>query len=149
MIRCNPRGLCSWDFLMDGDGGEHAELTFDWLGEGGTLDVNGTLLEVRKQGIFSGEWELSDRGERLASVRKWMLSWNFEITAPLGVYWLRRSSLFTRGMGLTGEGTDCVIEPEHAFTRRARITGEWANFPIVAFAFWLTVLMWRRKSRND
>ena len=75
MIRCIPKGLCSWDFLLEDDG-YHASVEFLWLIENGTVEVDGQSLDVRKHGVLSG------------------------------------------------------------------------NFPTVCFAFWLTVLSWRRTARN-
>ena len=52
-------------------------------------------------------------------------------------------------MSLEGSGLDCSIAPDHGFTRRASITGEWSDFRVVAFAFFLTVITWKRAANNN
>lgn len=54
----------------------------------------------------------------------------------------------SRSMRLSGAGMNCLIAPDHAFTRRASITGEVGDFRITAFAFWLTALLWRRAASS-
>jgi hypothetical protein len=147
MIYCSPRGICSWNYLLDGEG-HRAEAGFNWAGEQGRLMVDGRLLEVRKIGWLSGKWELVEgsfvlgRAEKSSAFRR-----SFELTSPRGGQGLLKAvSSFGRSMKLTGSDANCVISPVHVFTRRATIEGEIRDFRTVAFAFWLTVLIWRRQS---
>jgi hypothetical protein len=57
MIRCTPKGICSWNFFLDGDG-HHAALEFNWGSEQGNITVNEMPFTVRKHGVFSGHWTL-------------------------------------------------------------------------------------------
>ncbi len=57
MIRCRPKGICSWDFFLDGEG-HHASLDFNWLSEQGAITADGTSFEVCKHGVLSGQWTL-------------------------------------------------------------------------------------------
>ncbi|QJE98972.1 hypothetical protein [Luteolibacter luteus] len=147
MIRCSPRGICSWVFLLDGDG-HHAETRFSWIGEQGCIVIDGEPFEVRKVGFFRGQWEMVGasglivRAKKTSAFRR-----SFELSTPHGGLGLLKSvSLFGRSMDLSGTAADCVIAPVHAFTRRATIEGEIRDLRIVVFAFWLTALIWRRGS---
>ena len=120
------------------------------MDEFGSLTVNGELYEVRKPGWLSGEWELVEGSLVLIHARKTSaFKRTFELTGPgSSQTGLHASSAFSRSMELAGSGANCLIAPVHAFTRRATIEGEIRDYRIVAFAFWLTVLLWRRAAKN-
>ena len=53
MIRCKPKGICSWDFFLDGHG-HRPTLQFNWLDKHGTIIGDALSSDVRKHGVFSG-----------------------------------------------------------------------------------------------
>lgn len=149
MIHCVPRGLCSWRFILGGDG-HAAETEINWVGEQGSLLIDGTFHEVRKLGWLSGEWELVDGVSVIAHARKpSAFTRTFELTGQAGQSVLSAQSAFGRTMELIGSDANCVIAPAHPFTRRATIEGGVRDFRIVSFAFWLTVLTWRRSANSN
>ena len=147
MIQCLPEGICSWNFFLLGDGHE-GRTEISWPGENGYLEVDGVRLQVMKQGFFSGSWELVANGDVVATAKKRAFSRSFEIRSGELVYSLNPESL-GRTMCLSRNGESAMIKPVHLFTRRARIEGGVEDFRILCFAFWLTVVLWRRRSRNN
>lgn len=148
-IQCNPRGLCSFDYILTGSNGEEAEARYPMMSEHGELIINGIRLAIRKGGLLSGTWRLEENGQVLAEAKKQGLSYSFDIETDLIAYRLERPSFWSGAMRLTGPDTSCLIERVHSFTRRARISGEIGNFSIAAFAFWLTGMLWRRSSQGS
>ena len=55
LIRCMPKGICAWDFFLDGED-HHASLEFNWIGEQGAITADNIPFEVRKHGMLSGHW---------------------------------------------------------------------------------------------
>ncbi len=149
MIQCTPHGICSWDFILEGDG-HLARVAFDWIGESGKLVIDGRQHDISKHGIFSGRWTLDARMNHLFTAQKNNpFTRSFEIYGTFGSAILGANSAFGRTMTVAGEGIDCTISPAHPFTRRASIAGHFDDFRLVAFAFWLTTLTWRRAARNN
>ena len=152
MIRCIPRGICSWNFILEG-AGHRASLEMNLLGEQGTIIADEISYEVHKHGVFRGQWTLDDAGVSVAAAEKVSaLKRMFEIHGPDGLLVLRAVSALGRSYRLdrSGEMFGTII-PDHAFTRRATIeiyADEW-DFPTVAFAFWLAVLTWRRAANSS
>jgi hypothetical protein len=64
---------------------------------------------------------------------------------------LKASSAFTRAFEIKCDDRRVgTIRPDHAFTRRAEIEcAEVVPERIQLFAFWLTVLAWRRAANNN
>lgn len=119
-------------------------------GEQGGARVDGVQFEVRKAGWLSGEWSLVENGRQVVLARKSSaFRRRFELMGPAGPAMLEASSAFGRAMELNGAGVSCRIIPAHAFTRRATIEGSFEDFRVVAFGFWLTVLLWRRAANNN
>jgi hypothetical protein len=149
MIRCIPKGLCSWNFDIAGLG-HSASADLDWLGEQGNITVDGEYHDVRKHGAFSGHWTLEANATPVASAQKSSIfTRTFELKTSSGAVILRTQSALVRTMLLEGAGFDGVIAPVHPFTRRATITGQISDFPTACFAFWLTLLLWRRDDQHD
>lgn len=152
MIRCIPRGLCSWDFLLDGEG-HQATLEFNWLSEQGAVTADGTRLEIRKHGVLSGHWTLEHEGNEVASAQKSnAFSRTFEIQDPSGHLVLRAVSALGRSFHLERSGeVVATVSPDHLFTRRAtiEILAEQWDLPTVCFSFWLVVLTWRRAASSS
>lgn len=149
MIRCTPKGLCSWNFDIRTSG--HAgTVEFNWLGEQGTITSDGESFEVRKHGVFSGQWTLDSKSQTVATAQKSsVFTRSFELATLAGTVVLRAQSAFGRTMLLEGAGFDGLIAPAHPFTRRATIGGPVPDFHVACFAFWLTVLLWRQAAQRD
>jgi hypothetical protein len=152
MIRCIPRGICSWNFVLDG-AGHQGILELGWMGEQGAITVDGIPFDIQKHGMFSGRWTLNHEGQEVASAQKsTAFTRTFEIQDPSGELVLRAESALGRSFRL--ERSDDVIatvRPDHAFTRRASIeilTKQW-DLPTVYFSFWLVALMWRRAAQSN
>lgn len=149
MFSCSPKGICSWDFFLSGEG-HSAETHVNWVGEQGTLTVDGTRYTISKDGIFSGKWNLETGSEVIFSAQKSnAFTRSFEIAGAESPVVLSAQSPFKRAMRLEGSGHDCTIAPDHAFTRRSTIDGRWNDFRLVSFAFWLTVLLLRRQASQS
>ena len=152
MIRCKPKGICSWDFFLDGED-HHANLEFNWLGEQGAITADDTSFEVRKHGRLSGHWTLDQGRESVASAQKSSaFTRTFEIQSAEDTLVLCAESAFGRGFRVERSGQVlATIRPDHAFTRRATIEAfgpKW-DFPTVCFAFWLVVLTWHRAAQSS
>ncbi|MHC4848771.1 MAG: hypothetical protein ACYTEG_09985 [Planctomycetota bacterium] len=152
MIRCTPRGICSWAFELEGEG-NRASLEFDWASEQGEIVINAKPFRVRKHGPFSGSWTLERNGEQRASARKdSAFSRAFEITFAKETLTLEAASAFQRKMILESDGeVVATFDPDHACTRRASITTHRhaCDFALLCFSFWLTVQMWRRAAKKN
>jgi hypothetical protein len=152
MIRCKPKGLCSWDFVLDGEG-HQASLAFNWVGEQGAITADGRPFEVRKHGVFSGQWTLDQDGEAVVSAQKSSaFTRTFAIQNAEETLVLCAESAVGRSFRLERSGEVlATIRPDHAFTRRATIAirASHGDFPTVCFAFWLVVLTWRRAASNS
>ncbi len=99
---------------------------------------------------MSGTWVLQQNGRELMMARKPNpFTRTMEILYGGNRYLLEAKSAFGRTMILSGRGTSCEITPAHSFTRRASISGQWEDFTTVAFAFWLTSLMWKRAAQSN
>jgi len=149
MIECLPCGICSWNYDLSGDS-HRAETILRVLGEQGGLRVDGESFAVTKEGVWSGRWRLeSDSGTLFTAQKASAFMRTFEISGREGGAVLSADSAFKRTMRLEGDHANVTISPVHAFTRRAVIAGEAADFRLVAFAFWLTALLWRRAASNN
>lgn len=149
MIHCVPRGICSWNFLLEG-GGHSGSTEINTWSEQGTLTADGQHFQVAKGGWLSGEWTLQDGSGVIARARKISaFTRTFEISSPGGPLTLKAVSAFGRTMTLTGPGAECTFAPDHAFTRRSTIQGNLGDFRMVTFAFWLATLLWRRAANNN
>jgi hypothetical protein len=149
MIECLPRGICSWNYDLEG-GGHRAQTMLGAWGERGGLQVDGEFFDVVKEGIWSGRWRLeSGSGTVFTAQKVSAFMRTFEIAGREGGAVLSAESAFGRAMRLEGERVNVTIRPMHVFTRRAEISGEAADFRLVAFGFWLTALLWRRAASNN
>lgn len=118
------------------------------FGEEGALEIDGTSYQVAKDGMFSGSWNLMRGSSAIYRAQKNNpFTRSFEIVGE-AVHTLSAESALTRAMRLTGPGHSLVLAPLHPFTRRATVVGSWSDLRLVAFAFWLTTLMWRRAASD-
>ena len=166
MIRCKPKGICSWNFFLDGED-HHAYLEFNWRGEQGAITADDTSFEVRKHdvgewkgikrlfglGIFSGHWTLDLDRESVASAQKSSaFTRTFEIQNAEGTLLLCAESAGARNFRVErSDEVMATISRDHALTRRATIEtlAEKWDFPTICFAFWLVVLIWHRAASGS
>jgi hypothetical protein len=142
-------GIGSWNYLLEGDGCS-TQTELNRMSESGRLIVGPSYHEVLKQGFMSGTWVLEKNDRELMAARKPNpFTRTMEIVHGGNRYLLESKSAFGRTMLLSGRRTACEITPAHSFTRRASISGQWQDFMTVAFAFWLTSLMWKRAAQRD
>lgn len=151
-ILCKPRSLFNWNFEPSGS---------DWSGstllrhftEQRELVVNGQTFAVVKDGFFSGQWRLEENGKTILTAHKPNpLTRRFLLTGQGVSATLAAANPLRRVMVLSTARRSVEIRPGHPFTRRARITGD-AGDEIdarqAAFAFWLSILTWRRAASNN
>ncbi|MDF1754489.1 MAG: hypothetical protein P1U89_17020 [Verrucomicrobiales bacterium] len=125
-------------------------MNFDLWTETGEIKTHDDHFYIQKHGAFSGKWSLETGSETLAIAEKFSaLTRQFDITAGGEDMELRAESAFTRNTLLTGGGYYVSYCPVHAMTRRATISGEWKDFTVVAFGFWLTALTWKRAQQSS
>ena len=151
MFDCLPRSLFSRDFDVRGLSSGPAAVEFELFTEQGRILCAGEEYLIRKHGVFSGRWTLERGGAVVADARKVSaMSGRFEISGPSPLLTLRPVSLMGRSYEITS-GYQVVggIRPEHAFTRRTSVYCE-GSVPesVQLFCFWLTAMMWRRRSRS-
>jgi hypothetical protein len=147
MINCKPNGLCSWDYLLYGD--IDGLVSINLMRESGEINISGDSYSVEKEGAFSGTWFLGKNGKTIASAEK-ESAFTRSITISYGgdEFFLEANSMFSREMTFNGPGTSLTIAPAHSFTRRATISGTNKDPVPTAFAFWLTVILWRRTQNS-
>ena len=149
MIHANPMGLCSWDFSLNGEGLQ-GETRINFFTENGSIHLNGDAYEVRKQGLLSGKWVLEQHGKTLVTAHKENpFTRTIGFTAPGGAHRLSAQSMVGRTMVLTSPGSSVHIAPEHPFTRRATLSAAGQDPRVTVFAFWVTILLWRRADNNN
>lgn len=152
IIRCQPKGMCSWNFLLKGED-HHASLEFNWFTEQGAIIADGIPFKVHKHGISSGYWTLGDDGDPFASAQKSSaFTRTFEIQNTHDTLVVRAESAFGRSFRVERSGDAiAMIKPDHAFTRRStiEILGQKWEFPTICLAFWLVVLTWRRAASSN
>ncbi|MCA9187595.1 MAG: hypothetical protein R3E01_35540 [Pirellulaceae bacterium] len=148
-IRCLPQGICSWNFYVT-DGARNASIEFNWVGEQGRIVVDGVVYDIDKGGWLSGHWELNLDGQRICSAQKASIfTRTFDMTTETGQIRLSAVAPVSRSMRLEGDGFSADIVPVHPWTRRTNITGTIPDLAVACFAFWLTVLLWKRQAEND
>jgi hypothetical protein len=149
MIECLPASVCSWNYLLRGNGHE-ARVDFNWMGEQGRLWIDSQEYRIEKDGLFSGSWRmLSDQGTLFTARKTSPFTRTFEIAGNSIQANLHAASAFGRTMILDSGGEQSVIAPAHPFTRRASMSGICGDFRLAAFGFWLTGLAWRRAAHSS
>lgn len=147
VIRCLTKGICSYDFRLEG-GGRQADLRLEWLVEQGSIETGNEVLEVRKHGPLSGHWTLENGGSATAWAQKSnVVTRTFELEDSMAMYTLHARSALGRSFRILKlEQEVASIKPDHPWTRRATIVAHFdsVEFTTLAFAFWLVVLTWRR-----
>ncbi|MBN2216561.1 MAG: hypothetical protein JW719_04210 [Pirellulales bacterium] len=152
MLRAHPKSIFSWNFSITKGSVLVANLTMNWMGERGSLDVHGARYDLYRQGWLHGAFVIAtDRlvvaqaGKSSPFVRR------FDVAYGHHRLCLTARSPFTRAFGVYDESGEIgSIYPDHFLTRRATIAlPESIALPVQAFLFWLAVLMWRRAANSS
>ena len=147
-IACIPTSIFSWNFTLHG-AQEPVTLQTNWMSEQGSLFIGSRQYQITKQGFFRGEWHLLENGKTLWQARKPnAFTRGFELSSRNKQYTLSPSGL-GRTMSLHGPNTSLTLAPDHAFTRKASIQGNGDDLAQAAFAFWLTILVWKRAAKSS
>ncbi|MCX7009741.1 MAG: hypothetical protein NTY53_21280 [Kiritimatiellaeota bacterium] len=152
MIRCDPMGICSWNYRLTGEAEEQtATIEIYWPGEQGAITTPSVHYQVVKLGMFSGTWQLGLNGKIVAMAEKPNpLTRRFEIKFGEETAILEAESPLSRIMVLsTPDGKSGVITPAHPFTRRATMEDTGLPFELHCFAFWLSAILWRRAANSS
>jgi len=153
LLRCVPKGICSWDFRVEGEAGRIGSTGLRSRKEQGSVELGGTTHEIVKHGMMSGRWSLTDGDgrERIAARKPSVFSHRVLLMHAETTYTLQKRGWMSRSFELLGEGEEPLlrIEPDHAFTRRATLRAEeLVPMEMLLFAFWLVTLMWQREARD-
>ncbi len=152
MIRCDPMGICSWSYRLTGAAAEQtATLVIYWPGEQGAIATPNGNYQVHKPRMLGGVWQLELNGDVVAVAEKPNpFTRRFEIKSGAGSAVLEADSPFSRNMVLAApDGKSGLIAPAHPFTRRATMEETGLPFELQCFAFWLSVILWRRAANNS
>ncbi len=149
--RCLPIGLCSWDFRIVHDATVVARTHHDWLTEQGSLEIGARRLSVVKPSAMIGGWSVQEDGATIASALKpSAFARRFNVTDSGGDYELA-ANVMSRRFDLRKDGAAVVsIAPDHLLTRRSSIQADDSvRIELMTFAFWLSVICWRRAARSS
>lgn len=150
IIACKPLRPLSWSYFLEG-GGHEAIWKKRLMSEQGSFLIDDESFEVQKRGPGSGTWFLVQGEETRCTARKTSaFRRRFILTSPMGGLQLEPVRAIGRTFYLGTRDGDLVamISPKNVFSRKAEIdvkTAE-ADFPTIVFAFWLTIIMWRREA---
>ena len=151
-LTCLPESICSWDYLVTiSDSDVAASVEFNFMSEQGNITLDSSYYDI-KHTWLSGEWSLESDGRVIAiAIKPNPLTRFFEVSYDSRELVLRAESPFTRSFAIEQDNRFLgMIEPMHPFTRRATVDcSSSVPIPVQIFLFWLTVLMWKRASRNN
>ena len=89
MLRAVPRSIFSWNFDVYLDRELIASIGMRWFGEGGSFEYAGGRFDLRKTGVFSGEFSLEENGRVIAEATKTAMVRMFEVRWAGESYTLR------------------------------------------------------------
>ena len=150
MLRALPRSIFSWNFNVYLDRELIVAIDMRWFGEGGSFEYGGRRFDLRKAGVFSGEFSLEENGRVIAEATKTTMVRMFTIRWAGESYTLRALSPLTRRFVIEQQGEVVGgIGPDHPFTRKSSIQLP-GGMPaeVGVFMFWLVALMWRRSQNS-
>lgn len=143
-ITCLPRGICSWDYILEGPDGEGLIQMNNWSDKGHIV-WNGETFDILKPNSLRNQWVMERDGIPVSHSRKTgVFSRTIGIECHGDVFTLAPESWMSGSMRLTGNHVSAVIRPQHAFTRRSTISGSWDDPLPVLFAFWLFAVISRQ-----
>ncbi len=151
MLRAAPVRPFSNKFSVHDGSEEVATLKIGWFSDNGFATVDGKDVRLSRERFFSGAFRLEIDGVVLARARKPSIFRNrFEVEIENARVHLDRESVISRSFVLRGGGeTLGRIDPEFAFTRKARIDlpDDWPT-ALQLFVFWLVLIIWKRMNHT-
>jgi len=148
MLQIVPTHWYSWDVTVTDESRPVADIALSWLGETGTLTVDGNTYDVHREGLMSGTFVLEHAGRVLAQAEKpSVFRREFVIRHADREYTLRPQSFFGRAyVLLDGSRQLGSLAPKGPFTRGAAADlPHDLPLPLRMFIVWLTVVLWRRQ----
>jgi len=149
-IDCLPQGICSWQFsftIKDQD----IVSDVGRFRDQGWFSIDGERYQIEKESLFGNAWSVKHRGMTVVRAEKaGIFSRCWEIKYHQQTFQLQPTSLFARGLALVKNDKPLLqINRKHPFTRRAvlELQDDALAPELVAFAFWLSTVIWRRKAR--
>lgn len=152
MLTCLPQSLCSWDFRVVRSGEPIASIKTHFLTEQGSIHLQNQEWTIRKISFISGQWTLERDGTILGKAHKQnIFSRTFDVKFENSQWILKAKSAFGRGFEILHNNRPIgMIDPVHAFTRRATIScPEELPLPTQLFCFWLAMITWRRAQNSN
>jgi len=151
MLNAVPRSVFSWDFEVFDDTGMLAVMDVAWLKEGGSFDYCGKTYKLRKAGVFSTNFSMTEDGHPVAGAEKTPLRRFFEVESHEKTYALSALHPFTRKFKVVCDGVIVgEIFPYSIFARSCKVdTSEDIPVPLQIFMLWLVILMWRRTRKSN
>ena len=147
MMEASPTRWFSWDYTVLEDGRPVCLLEMSSWRERGQFEVHGDDYEVSREGLISGAFELSGRGDVLATaVKPSAFRSRFVLDYGRSRYVLKTRSAFRREMVLL-EDDEVVgtLKPRGVFSRSMAINLPTVlPMPVKVFIVGLTVILWKR-----
>jgi hypothetical protein len=148
MLQIEPLRWFSWDFSVDRDGRQIAELDISWWRERGELVIDGATYAVVREGLLSSDFRMmAPDGSVVATASKpGLFRRRFDVVFGGHTVTLQARSPWGRTMDvlLDGRGVG-AITPAGIWTRRASADlPDTLPRPVQVFVLWLAVLLWKR-----
>ena len=150
MLTVVPTSWLGWNFQVQGPTSEAiAEVRLSSWRERGRVVVAGSTYEIYRDG-WVGPFILQGPDDSIGAIAMKPSVWRreFQIAHEGQRYALKATGAFRRACGLfRGERRLGSIAPTSWSSRRATVElAEELPRPMVAFAIWLTLLLWKRES---
>jgi len=149
MLRAEPTGWFAWNYkILRGDLC-FARIDVDWARPRGEVTIDREVYEVAREGLMSGAFVMSRRGQVLASaIKPSVFQRRFEIDHDGSSYVLESRSSFLRKFVVLGaDGREIgAVRPVRLLSRKA-IVDMPPDMPLElqVFLTWLVLVMWKRQ----
>jgi len=149
MLQIRPMRWFSWDFAVERDGREVAELDISWWRERGALTITGQTYAIAREGLIAGDFRMTapDHSVVATASKPSVLRRRFDIVCRGHTVVLEARSAWRRTMDVLLDGRAVgAITPSGAWTRRASAElPDALPLPVQVFVVWLAVLLWKRE----
>ena len=148
MLHIEPLRWFSWDFTVDRDGRQVAELDISWWRERGELLVDGAAYTVVREGLISSDFRMTAPDGRVVATasKPSLFRRRFDVVFGGHTVTLQARSAWGRTMDVLLDGRSAgSITPAGVWTRRASADlPDTLPRPVQVFVLWLAVLLWKR-----
>ena len=149
MLQIRPMRWFSWDFAVERNGREVAELDISWWRERGALTIAGQTYAIAREGLIAGDFRMTapDHSVVATASKPSVLRRRFDIVYRGHTVVLEARSAWRRTMDVLLDGRAVgAITPAGAWTRRASAElPDALPLPVQVFVVWLAVLLWKRE----